>query len=618
MKKRISAALAIAATLTGPLLAPPHAGELRARRFSPPWTPLLYFSDKPALGDPQAERNVPFRTLLGRERPFSRFVTLHPYRDFTPRRSPLAADILLDTEAKGEELCQICEQSFNPEALPPELRAVLFNPQAPWDKLRLQVHAQFYQLPNGQGEGESTHHLYPHHAISPRQMNFVLFTGEYCAMRLFGATFEDNRHDSSAQRPDARHTLSREQLPEGFLSKQVNADTHIPFPHFLRPLADRCRVVGTDDPNVSRSFFSFVMGYCLSKGNGITAVLTLHILLASPDGVLPERIPAGSSLRDTARILYEEGETRAEGRQQPSNPWETLWALVRGEDEPLPEPRPEEPPSAPAPPEMWDDAPPRLSPLEPLREPLVPTEWQFRPPLPTVELSHLSSALPQEPEDRSRLSRRRQPSPAVNSLRNSGFNENLPPGQFSEPALRLGDALIPITPDLRMQVFLIRDLFPAPTEPGEFNPRFDLRFRRPYRHPQAVQTDLTSLISFLDQEILLLGGPRYQPNLRQSDREELRPNFLRKMDDRLRRALQESLLERGGDGLSQRDLRHTTLEGLVRLICFFNGLQLRLLLESPSEEEIDQPDDVEGGTGPELVADDPEEDILRLAGFDTP
>lgn len=89
------------------------------------------------------------------------------------------------------------------------------------------------------------------------------------------------------------------------------------------------------------------------------------------------------------------------------------------------------------------------------------------------------------------------------------------------------------------------------------------------------------------------------------------------MDDRLRRALQKKLLERGGDGLSLRDLRNTTLEGLVRLICFFNGLQLRLLLESPPEEEIDQPDDVEGGAGPELVADDPEEDILRLAGFDT-
>ncbi|MDR2377297.1 MAG: hypothetical protein LBD54_00920 [Puniceicoccales bacterium] len=361
MKKqfRISAALAIAATLTGPLLAPPRAGELRARRFSSPWTPLLYFSGKPPRGDPQAEWNAPFKTLLGRERLFPRFVTLHPHRDFTLRRSLLAADLLPDTEAKGEELRQICEQSFNPEALPPELRAVLFNPQAPWDRLRLQVHAQFYQLPNGQGEGGSTHHLHPHHAIPPRQMNFVIFTGEYCAMRLFGADFEDNRHDSSAQRPDARHTLSREQLPEGFLSKQVSAAINIPFPHFLRPLSDRCRIADTDDPNVSRSFFSFVMGYCLSRGNGITAVLTLHILLASPDGVLPERIPAGSSLQDTARTLYEEWETRAEGRQQPSNPWETLWALVRGEDEPLPEPRPEERPSASAPPEMRDDAPHR-------------------------------------------------------------------------------------------------------------------------------------------------------------------------------------------------------------------------------------------------------------------
>ncbi|MDR2377296.1 MAG: hypothetical protein LBD54_00915 [Puniceicoccales bacterium] len=99
----------------------------------------------------------------------------------------------------------------------------------------------------------------------------------------------------------------------------------------------------------------------------------------------------------------------------------------------------------------------------------------------------------------------------------SGFGGNILHGQFPEPVLRLGDALIPITPSLRMQVFWIRDLFPAPTEPGEFNPRFDLRFRQPYRHPQAIQTDLTSLISFLDQEIILLGGSRYQLNLRQSD-----------------------------------------------------------------------------------------------------
>ncbi|MDR2420060.1 MAG: hypothetical protein LBD40_01950, partial [Puniceicoccales bacterium] len=80
------------------------------------------------------------------DRPFLEAVYVHSYGSvtFNPYGSLSLVNLIWDERVKGEALREKCSEYFNVDALPQELRDFLFGPNAPFAKLRFQIHIQRY------------------------------------------------------------------------------------------------------------------------------------------------------------------------------------------------------------------------------------------------------------------------------------------------------------------------------------------------------------------------------------------------------------------------------------------------------------------------------------------
>jgi hypothetical protein len=271
---------------------PPKRRELHAT-FASTWG--IHFSENPI------RRSWLYHCILGH--PFLEAVYVHSYNRFFLSGSRLLANLIWDERAKGEALQQKCSECFNVDALPKELRDFLFDHNAPFSKLRFQVNVQYYMPgerlvkqrgPDGKEQEtlvpDLIQCLRPHYAVAnmpfpggnPKDLVCGLF-----AMKLYGAEFTDKRNEGGISHfPHG--------LPSGFLLKTVHThegttDVYGTIYHHWLASPNNCQIAGTDNHNISQSFYSVVMGKCMQfcdaydnnrpwDENEVTAIVTLHIL----------------------------------------------------------------------------------------------------------------------------------------------------------------------------------------------------------------------------------------------------------------------------------------------------------------------------------------------------
>jgi hypothetical protein len=293
-------------------------------------------------------------------RPFLEAVYVHSYTQFNPYGSALLANLLWDVKEKSEALERRCLKFFNTDALPPELQDFLFDPNAPFSKLRFQINVQRY-MPGWKrvknvDVPDPIQLLRPHYAVA--NMPCLERSGEggrgFCtaivgggfATRLYGAEFQDA--------PDGGNPYFKGHLPQGFCLKPVS--THegawwneglkksFPAGYWLAS-PDRCQIVGTDIHRISRSFYSVVMGKCMQYcddykevkdrpwDSGNTAIVTLHVVLTEHDEDIIRHYSDGSQSLSLSRIAKEchdaWEETHKADNPKPKNPFTEFHDLLR-------------------------------------------------------------------------------------------------------------------------------------------------------------------------------------------------------------------------------------------------------------------------------------------------
>jgi hypothetical protein len=294
----------------------------------------FYFSD-----DEEDHRS---RIYSGSEY-FPEAVCVHSYTDFGPILcEKLFVNLLWNETAKGDALRQRCQIFFNVDALPQELQGFLFDPNAPFGRLRFQILAQPYN------EGQNkTQILRPHYAIAngifPGKGSPPLVYARY-AMRLFGANFIDNQDNNGNDRHYG-HAGFLGERPQGFLLKEVNTHEGLQggLPMWVVS-PNNCRIAGTNDYTKNKVFYSVVIGRCMEFNEfdnweqDNTAIVTLHILLSTGDhGSLcdemmrhEESYEKIQSLPVLAKALYDHwNDSHQNDHPKPENPFKTLHNLVK-------------------------------------------------------------------------------------------------------------------------------------------------------------------------------------------------------------------------------------------------------------------------------------------------
>jgi hypothetical protein len=247
-------------------------------------------------------------------------VYVHSYHSRTgPGCSPLLANILWDVKEKGEALRQKCSERFNVDALPQDLQNFLFNPNAPFAKLRFQVNMQFYMW----NKGRKTQLLRPHYAVAnmpfPGGKPTDLVCGRF-AMKLYGAEFENKGSESE----HLSHFLH--ELPPGFCLKLVHTHEKDAIKIWDKwhkswvASPENCQIAGTDNHTVGRSLYSVVMGKCMQycddysdnrpwDKNEVTAIVTLHILLPESTGIeIYETAVGDGPWKNALQITFRNGQ----------------------------------------------------------------------------------------------------------------------------------------------------------------------------------------------------------------------------------------------------------------------------------------------------------------------
>jgi hypothetical protein len=279
------------------------------------------------------------------DRPFLEAVYAHAYNNFSAYlKLFLLANLIWDERVKDEALRQKCLEYFNTNALPLELQTFLFDPNAPFAKLRFQINIQDF-MP-GQ---ELIQCLRPHYAVA--NMPFPagrgaadLVNGDF-AMKLYGAHFTNqNNEDGTSHFPY--------ELPLGFLLKKVHihegtTKTDGVVHHFWVASPNNCQIANTDKHNISQSFYSVVMGKCMQYcatysdtrpwDGDVTAIVTLHIVLEDGSGYSDADIikrNSTKSLPETAKKCYDAWEDRHQHDiAKTKNPFKEFYDLLKKVDD---------------------------------------------------------------------------------------------------------------------------------------------------------------------------------------------------------------------------------------------------------------------------------------------
>jgi hypothetical protein len=304
---------------------------------------------------------------------FSEAVYVHSYTGFNPSGSLLLANIIWDEMAKNEALEQSCLRHFNTDALAPELQDFLFDPNAPFAKLRIQVNIQCYMMGRKQVETTKTDGkkekiwvndplqcLRPHYAVANMPCAGAAGRGKLCpalvgglfAMRLYGTSFTDNPPDIGK---NIWYFPQERRLPKGFDLRVVSThegsnwdrDQKKSFPAgYWLASPNNCKIANTDNHNISQSFYSVVMGKCMQYcdvyrddrpwDDDVTAIVTLHIVLedASPRGSDADvvRNNCAGSLSETAQRCYDAWEAKHQhDAVKLKNPFEEFYNLLKAD-----------------------------------------------------------------------------------------------------------------------------------------------------------------------------------------------------------------------------------------------------------------------------------------------
>ena len=284
----------------------------------------------------------------------------------------MLANLIWDERAKGEELEQTCSGRFNTDVLPLELQEFLFDPNAPFTKLRFQINIQRYMPgkkqvtekgPDGKDRktkaDDLTQCLRPHYAVANmpcantagRDKLCPAVVGGLFAMRLYGTYFMDNPPDKGTPH------FPRERLPAGFDLRAVSTHEQWVWDQVQRKNVlggcwvaspNNCQIANTDDHNISQSFYSAVMGKCMQYRDDyrdvsdrrwddeVTAIVTLHIVLqgdwrsgGDADIVGPN---VTGSLSETAQKCYDAWATKHQrDAVKHKNPFEEFYNLCRAD-----------------------------------------------------------------------------------------------------------------------------------------------------------------------------------------------------------------------------------------------------------------------------------------------
>jgi hypothetical protein len=269
---------------------------------------------------------------------FQEAVYAHAYTRFHAMSAsllPLLANLVWDQRAKGNELKKYCQSRFNTQALPQALQDLLFNPNAPFARLRFQVNIQPY-MPGEQ----KIHCLRPHYAVAnmPCQRGAKDLVCGLFAMRLYGAQFANNANEQGTSHFTAP-------LPSGFCLKKVHTHTgNGADDRIWIASPNNCPIAGTDNHDVSCSFFSVVMGKCMQYckqysdqrpwDSEVTAIVTLHILLENKFDIgdmdsVQSHSAANITLPELVAAMHAAWENRhGNERPKPKNPFMELHALM--------------------------------------------------------------------------------------------------------------------------------------------------------------------------------------------------------------------------------------------------------------------------------------------------
>jgi hypothetical protein len=237
--------------------------------------------------------------------PFPEAVFIHAYNSFMSLSEILAANLLWEETAKGEDLRKICQTYFNVDPLPQDLQNILFDTNPSFHKVRFQIVIQPYltgQDSDSKGN-DYTQLLRPHYAIANglcpggKEKHCQALVNARYAMRLFGTSFIDAHHSEAATDSTTNPAGFQGTLPENFLLKNVSTHEGTTIQHNKEKIPsgswvaspNNCQIANTGNHEKSQSFFSCVIGRCMvyNQPNDWepenTMIVTLHILLSWSD-----------------------------------------------------------------------------------------------------------------------------------------------------------------------------------------------------------------------------------------------------------------------------------------------------------------------------------------------
>jgi hypothetical protein len=253
----------------------------------------------------------------------SEVVNVNPYNtELSSGGSPVLANLIWNAKEKGEALRRRCLERLNVDALPKELRNFLFDPNAPFSKLRFQIHIQHY-MPgwkevHDKNVPDPTQCLRPHSSVAnmPFQDKKADLVNGLFAIWLCGADLQDKRNEEGTPHFTAR-------LPPGFCLKMVNIHAGDGIKTGDKPQRmwiaspNNCQIAGTDDHTTGRSFYSVVMGKCMQYcdaysdtrpwDDDVTAIVTLHILLPDDTEMRMHELWQGEKFINALSITFRSG-----------------------------------------------------------------------------------------------------------------------------------------------------------------------------------------------------------------------------------------------------------------------------------------------------------------------